>query len=33
MKNISLMVSKINNEEMTALRQLSVKLDSKVIED
>ena len=33
MKNISLMASKINTEEMTALRQLSVKLDSKVIED
>ena len=31
MKNISLMVSKINTEEMTALRQLSVKPDSKVI--
>ena len=33
MKKISLMVSKINTEEMTALRQWSVKLDSKVIED
>lgn len=33
MKKISLMVSKINTEEMTALRQLSVKTDSKVIED
>ena len=33
MKKISLTVSKINTEEMTALRQLSVKLDSKVIED
>ena len=33
MKKISLMVSKINTEEMNALRQLSVKLNSKVIED
>ena len=33
MKKISLVVSKINIEETTALRQLSVKLDSKVIED
>ena len=33
MKKISLMVSKINTEEMTTLRQLSVKPDSKVIED